>query len=109
MKNNQFRAYLDKYIKKRYQNTIVLTLDKDSNTRICYLYTQLTGDCIGSLILYFTNEYVNISYSKNNDRVCKLTNQRASKQFDYCELKQAIIFLDEAVNYFIEGGRYAKN
>lgn len=47
MKNNQFRAYLDKCIKKRYQNTIVLTLDKDSNTRICYLYTQLTGDCIG--------------------------------------------------------------
>ena len=44
MKNNQFRAYLDKYIKKRYNNTIVLTLDKDSNTRICYLYTQLTGD-----------------------------------------------------------------
>lgn len=30
MKNNQFRAYLDKYIKKGYRNTLVLTLDKDS-------------------------------------------------------------------------------
>lgn len=109
MKNNQFRAYLDKCIKKRYQNTIVLTLDKDSNTRIFYLYTQLTGDCIGSFVLYFTNEYVNISYSKDNSRVCKLSNQKASKQFDYCELKQAIVFLDEAVHYFVEGGKYAKN
>lgn len=103
MKNNQFRAYLDKYIKLRYQNTRVLTLDKDSNTRICYLYTQSTGDCIGSIILYFTNEFVNISYSKNSLKVCKLSNQKASKQFDYCELKQAVVFLDEAVNYFIKG------
>lgn len=94
---------MDKYIKKRYQNTIVLTLDKDSNTRICYLYTQLTGDCIGSFILYFTNEFVNISYSKDNSRVCKLTNQKASKQFDYCELKQAKEFIQEALEYFDKG------
>lgn len=102
MKNNQFRAYLDKYIKLRYQNTRVLTLDKDSNTRICYLYTQLTGDCIGSIKLYFTNEYVNISYSKNRLKVCTIVNQKATKQFDYCNLKEAILFLDKAVEYFIE-------
>lgn len=105
MKNNQFRAYLDKYIKKRYQNTIVLTLDKDSNTRICYLYTQLTGDCIGSFILYFTNEYMNISYSKSAKKVCSIVNKVEKMQFDYCELKQAIIFLDNAVQYFIERGK----
>lgn len=102
MKNNQFRAYLDKYIKKAY-NALVLTVDKDSSTRICYLYTKLTGDCMGSIVLYFTNEYINISYSKNRLKVCKISNQKASKQFDYCELKEAILFLDNAVNYFIKG------
>lgn len=102
MKNNQFRAYLDKYIKKAY-SALVLTVDKDSNTRICYLYTKLTGDCIGSIVLYFANEYVNIAYSKDRLKVCKLSNQKASKQFDYCELKQAKEFIQEALHYFIEG------
>ena len=107
MKNNQFRAYLDKYIKKTWNNTTVLTVDKDSNTRNVYIYTNMKnkyfGECLGSIVFYFMNEGLNISYSKDNNRVCKLTNQKASKQFDYCELKQAIVFLDEAVCYFIEG------
>lgn len=102
MKNNQFRAYLDKYLKYRFTNTLILTVDKDSSTRICYLYTRLTGDCIGSIILYFTNEYINISYSKDRLKVCKIGNQKATKQFDYCELKLAMLFLDKAAIYFIE-------
>lgn len=109
MKNNQFRAYITKYIDKTYNNTIVLSVDIDSNTRRTYLYTQLSGHCIGSFTLYFTNEYLNISYSKTNERACKIPNIKESKQFDYCELREAIFFLDKAVKYFIKGGKYAKS
>lgn len=103
MKNNQFRAYIDKYIKKNNEKLTILTLDKDSNTRIIYLYKQKTKDCIGSIILYFTNEYFNISFSKSNKRVCSLVNRKAAEKFDYCELKQAIMFLEKATEYFIKG------
>lgn len=47
------------------------------------------------------NEGMNISYSKNSNKVCKIGNQKASKQFDYCELKQAKEFISEAIEYFI--------
>lgn len=103
MKNNQFRAYITKYLQKRYEQVFLLTTDIDSNTRRCYLYEQLTGQCVGSLSLYFTNEYVNIAYSKNNKKVCKLQNQKDEKQFDYCELRQAFNFIDNAFRYFIQG------
>ena len=105
MKNNQFRVYLDKHIKKAYRNTTILTVDKDSNTRNIYVYTNANkyyGDCIGSLVFYFMNEGMNISYSKNSNKVCKMGNQKASKQFDYCELKQAKEFIKEAIDYFVE-------
>lgn len=107
MKNNQFRAYLDKYIKKTWNNTTVLTVDKDSNTRNVYIYTNMKGkcfgECLGSIVFYFMNEGLNISYSKDNNRVCKLTNQRGSEQFDYCELKKAKEFIQKALQYFIKG------
>lgn len=58
---------------------------------------------MGTISLYFTNEYVNIAYSKDNTKVCKITNQKEAEQFDYCELKKAILFIDKAVAYFIGG------
>lgn len=102
MKNNQFRAYLDKYIKSYREEVYIMTLaiDKDSNTRVVYLYDDVTEVCLGSIILYFTNEFVNISYSKSNKKVCKLSNQQDSKQFDYCELNSAKDFISDAIIYF---------
>lgn len=106
MKNNQFRAYLDKYIKKTWNNTTVLTVDKDSNTRVVYIYTDVKnkyyGDCLGSIVMYFMDEKLHISYSKSNKRACELSNQQDERQFDYCELKQAKSFLQEAMRYFLE-------
>lgn len=103
MKNNQFRAYIDKYLKKKYKNITVLTIDKDSNTRIAYMYSQLTGECIGTIILYFKNEFINITYSKTNKTVCKITNRQECREFDYVDLKQVIFFIDKAVTYFLKG------
>ena len=103
MKNNQFRAYITKRMQKICKDTLLLTTDIDSNTRKCYLYNFLTGDCMGTISLYFTNEYVNIAYSKDSTKVCKVTNQKEAKQFDYCELKKANLFIDKAVAYFIGG------
>lgn len=103
MKNNQFRAYITKRMQKIHKDILLLTTDIDANTRKCYLYNILTGDCIGTISLYFTNEYVRIAYSNDNTKVCKITNQKEDKQFDYCELKQAILFIDKAVAYFIGG------
>ena len=100
MKNNQFRAHLDKYIKYKSNYISTLTVDKDSNTRVCYLYDTITELCLGSIILYFSNEFVNISYSKNNKKVCKISNQKDSKEFDYCELNEAKKFICEAIKYF---------
>lgn len=106
MKNNQFRAYLDKYIKKTWNNTTVLTVDKDSSTRNVYIYTNMKnkylGECLGSIVFYFMNEGIHISYSRSNKRVCKLTNLEDERQFDYCELKKAKRFIQEAMQYFLE-------
>lgn len=108
MKNNQFRAYLDKYLKKTYNNTIVLTIDIDSNKRIFYLYGHLTGDCLGTIAMYFTNEYIEIAYSKSAKKACSVVNRLEKNQFDYCQLKQALEFINKAINYFVvKGGRYA--
>lgn len=84
-----------------------MTVDKDSNTRnVCIdinMKNKYFGECLGSIVFYFMNEGLNISYSKNNKKVCKISNQKDSKEFDYCELKQAKEFIQEAIKYFIEG------
>lgn len=100
MKNNQFKAHLTKYISTHYNKMHSIHLDVDSNTRRIYLYTELTQYCLGSIVLYFTNDYVNISYSDKSSKVCKLSNQREQKQFDYCELREAKIFIERAIMYF---------
>ena len=108
MKNNQFRAYLDKHIKRKYNNLKCLTVDIDSNKRNVYLYTELSEDCIGTICLYFANEYVNIAYSNTTQKVCKITNTREEKQFDYCNLKYAKKFIDQALTWFVNNYKEIK-
>lgn len=110
MKNNQFRAHLTKYIYQCTEldpNTITrfkcLSVDIDSNTRKIYLYNWMDYICVGSISLYFTNEYVNIAYSKTTDTVCKLLNTQEKSQFDYCKLRDAILFINRAIYYFRKG------
>lgn len=104
MKNNQFRAHITKYIQEIYRKQqTAITIDLDSNTRIAYLYSNMTQQCLGTLRLYFSNEFVNISYSKTSEKVCKIGNTQESKQFDYCQLYNAKRFIDKAILFFIHG------
>ena len=113
MKNNQFRAHLTKYI---YQYTELdpvfemrlkcLSVDIDSTPRKVYLYKWMDYTCIGSISLYFTNEYVNIAYSKTADIVCKLINTQEEQQFNYCKLQDAILFINKAIYYFRKKGGF---
>lgn len=106
MKNNQFRAYIDKYVKKKYEYTTVLTVDLDSNRRVMYLYGKITNECLGTISLNFANEFVEIQYSKSAKSAVSICNKKEKGKFDYCELKQAIELIDKAIKYFAEGGRY---
>ena len=110
MKNNQFRAHLTKYIYGYVEldpdirmRCKCLSVDINSNTRKIYLYKYNDYTCIGSISLYFTNECVNIAYSKTSDTVCRLRNTQEEQQFDYCKLRDAILFINKAIYYFRKG------